>query len=323
MQTLMTLLFDKSFLITAAVGILAFATIATLLLPMLEGKGLDDRLGTVAKRREELRAKHHAALNAKRGALRVEHNSFMKATLDRFKLQNILEGENSKEKLASAGYRGQAPLITFMFFRFVMPFVVFAVVLFYTFLILHLSWSPLQKILAAVAGAGLGFYMPDMFVNNMIQRRQQSIMRGFPDALDLMLICVESGMSIESAFGRVSSEIGSQSAELAEELALTTAELSYLPDRRQAFDNLAKRCGHNGVKAVATALNQAEKYGTQLGQALRVAANENREMRMQEAERKAASLPAKLTVPMIIFFLPCLFIVILGPAIIQIHRTLH
>jgi tight adherence protein C len=323
MQTLMTLLFDKSFLITAAVGILAFATIATLLLPMLEGKGLDDRLGTVAKRREELRAKHHAALNAKRGALRVEHNSFMKATLDRFKLQNILEGENSREKLASAGYRGQAPLITFMFFRFVMPFVVFAVVLFYTFLILHLSWSPLQKILAAVAGAGIGFYMPDMFVNNMIQRRQQSIMRGFPDALDLMLICVESGMSIETAFGRVSSEIGSQSAELAEELALTTAELSYLPDRRQAFDNLAKRCGHNGVKAVATALNQAEKYGTPLGQALRVAANENREMRMQEAERKAASLPAKLTVPMIIFFLPCLFVVIMGPAAMSIKAAMH
>ena len=323
MQTLMTLLFDKSFLITAAVGILAFATIVTLLLPMLEGKGLDDRLNTVAKRREELRAKHHAALNAKRGALRVEQNSFMKATLDKFKLQNILEGENTREKLASAGYRGQAPLVTFMFFRFVMPFILFGLVLFYTFLILHLTWSPLQKVLAAFVGAGLGFYLPDLFVNNMIQRRQASIMRGFPDALDLMLICVESGMSIETAFGRVSAEIGSQSAELAEELALTTAELSYLPDRRQAFDNLAKRCGHNGVKAVATALNQAEKYGTPLGQALRVAANENREMRMQEAERKAASLPAKLTVPMIIFFLPCLFVVIMGPAVMSIKAAMH
>jgi tight adherence protein C len=147
-------------------------------------------------------------------------------------------------------------------------------------------------------------------------------MRAFPDALDLMLICVESGMSIESAFTRVSAEIGAQSPELAEELALTTAELSYLPDRRQAFDNLARRCGHQGVRAVATALNQAEKYGTPLGQALRVTANENREMRMQDAERKAASLPAKLTVPMILFFLPCLFIVILGPAIIQIKHMM-
>ncbi len=322
MDTLMVLLFDKSFLITLAVGILAFATIVTVGIPYLEGNGLDDRLKTVARRREELRAKHHAALSAKRGALRVEPTSYMKATLDRFKLSNILEGENSREKLASAGYRGQAPLITFMFFRFVMPFIVFGVVLFYLFVILSPDWSAFQKVLAAFIGAAIGFYLPDMFVNNMIQRRQQSIMRAFPDALDLMLICVESGMSIETAFSRVSTEIGSQSPELAEELALTTAELSYLPDRRQAFDNLAKRCGHDGVKQVATALNQAEKYGTPLGQALRVTANENREMRMQEAERKAASLPAKLTVPMIIFFLPCLFIVIMGPAILTIQKMM-
>ena len=322
MNALMTLLFDQSFLITLAVGILSFATIVTLGIPYLEGNGLDDRLKTVARRREELRAKHHAALSAKRGALRVEPTSYMKATLDKFKLSNILEGEDSRDKLAAAGYRGQAPLITFMFFRFVMPFIVFGVVLFYLFLILNPDWSAFQKVMAAFVGAAIGFYLPDMFVNNMIQRRQQSIMQAFPDALDLMLICVESGMSIETAFSRVSTEIGSQSAELAEELALTTAELSYLPDRRQAFDNLAKRCGHDGVKQVATALNQAEKYGTPLGQALRVTATENREMRMQEAERKAASLPAKLTVPMIIFFLPCLFIVIMGPAILTIKKMM-
>jgi tight adherence protein C len=323
MGNLMNLLFDKSFLITLFVSILAFATVVTLGVPLLENNGLDDRLKTVARRREELRAKHHAALNAKRGTLRVEPTSYMKATLDRFKLGDMLEGEHSRDKLAQAGYRGQAPLITFMFFRFVMPFVVFVVTLFYMFLILHLEWPVFAKIGAAFVGGLIGFYVPDLFVGNMIQRRQQSIMRAFPDALDLMLICVESGMSIESAFTRVAGEIGSQSAELAEELALTTAELSYLPDRRQAFDNLARRCGHPGVKSVATALNQAEKYGTPLGQALRVTATENREMRMQEAERKAASLPAKLTVPMIIFFLPCLFIVILGPAIIQIRHTMH
>ena len=323
MDSFMNLLFDKAFLATLFVGILAFATVVTLGGPLLERNGLDDRLKSVARRREELRARHHAALNAKRGSLRVEPTSYMKATLDRFKLGNILEGENSRAKLASAGYRGQAPLITFMFFRFVMPFIVFGVTLFYLFLIMHLKWAPLEKVIAAFAGALIGFYLPDLFVNNMIARRQVSIMRAFPDALDLMLICVESGMSIETAFTRVAAEIGTQSAELAEELALTTAELSYLPDRRQAFDNLAKRCGHPGVKSVATALNQAEKYGTPLGQALRVTATENREMRMQEAERKAASLPAKLTVPMIIFFLPCLFIVIMGPAIIQIKHAMH
>ena len=121
-----------------------------------------------------------------------------------------------------------------------------------------------------------------------------------------------------TAFNRVSSEVGTQSVELAEEFALTTAELSYLPDRKSAFENLANRCGHSGVKAVAAALIQSEKYGTPMGQALRVTAAENREMRMQEAERKAAALPAKLTVPMIVFFLPCLFVVILGPAAIKV-----
>src|SRR3954463_12428335 len=323
MDHVMNLLFDKDFLITAFVGILAFATIVTLGVPMLERGGLDDRLKTVARRREELRARHHAALNAKRGSLRIESNSMMKATLDRFKLSSILEGENSREKLAMAGYRGQAPLITFMFFRFVMPPMLFGVTLFYLFVVMHVSWSVPMKVGAAFVGALIGFYVPDLFVNNMIARRQQSIMSAFPDALDLMLICVESGMSIESAFTRVAGEIGTQSAELAEELALTTAELSYLPDRRQAFDNLAKRCGHPGVRSVAMALNQAEKYGTPLGQALRVTATENREMRMQEAERKAASLPAKLTVPMILFFLPCLFVVILGPAIMRIMHVTH
>jgi tight adherence protein C len=304
------------------VSILAFATVVTLGVPYLERGGLDDRLKSVARRREELRARHHAALS-KKTSLRAEPVSYMKATLDRLKLGNVLESEDTKAKLSSAGYRGQAPLITFMFFRFVMPFIVFAVTLFYMFVVLHLSWPPLQKIGVAFIGALIGFYLPDLFVNNMIQRRQTSIMRAFPDALDLMLICVESGMSIESSFTRVASEIGSQSPELAEELALTTAELSYLPDRRAAFDNLAKRCGHSGVRAVATALNQAEKYGTPLGSALRVTATENREMRMQEAERKAASLPAKLTVPMIVFFLPCLFVVIMGPAIITIKHMMH
>jgi tight adherence protein C len=320
---ILKILFDKSFLATLVVGILAFATVVTLGLPLLERSGLDDRLKAVAQRREELRARHHAALNSKRGALRVEPISYMKATLEKLKLGNVLEGADSREKLAAAGYRGQAPLIAFMFFRFVMPFAVFGGTLFYLFVMTHFHWSHLQKVLAAFGGAFVGFYLPDLFVNNKISRRQQSIMRAFPDALDLMLICVESGMSIEASFSRVADEIGTQSADLAEELALTTAELSYLPDRRQAFDNLAKRCGHSGVKAVATALNQAEKYGTPLGQALRVTANENREMRMQDAEKKAASLPAKLTVPMIVFFLPCLFVVILGPAIMQISHMTH
>jgi tight adherence protein C len=160
--------------------------------------------------------------------------------------------------------------------------------------------------------------LPFIFLKNLIKRRQTSISRAFPDALARLLICVESGMSIEVAFRRVSQEIGTQSIPLAEEFTLTTAELSYLQDRRQAYDNLAARTNLDGVKAVCTALVQAERYGTPLGTALRVLAQENRDMRMAAAEKKAAALPPKLTVPMIIFFLPVLFVVILGPAFVRV-----
>ncbi|MBS0470320.1 MAG: type II secretion system F family protein [Proteobacteria bacterium] len=320
---ILEILFDPTFVATLIAAIFAFATIVTLGMPYANRDGLGARLKAVSLRREELRAKHLAQLNAKRGALRSTPVGYMKSTLDRFKLGNLLESEDTREKLARAGYRGQGPVVTFMFFRFVMPFVVFAVALFYLFVVAHFSWTTMMKVTVSVGLALLGFYLPDLFLNNTIARRQQSIMRAFPDALDLLLICVESGMSVEAAFQRVAAEIGTQSSELAEEFGLTTAELSYLPERRQAFENLAARCGHQGVKAVATALNQAERYGTPMGQALRVAAQENREMRMVEAEKKAASLPAKLTVPMIVFFLPCLFVVILGPAIMKIMHMSH
>jgi tight adherence protein C len=323
---LMDLLFDPAFLATLAAAIFAFATIVTLGLPFAERDGLGQRLKNVAQRREELRARHHAALNAKRASLRVEpvgSVKMMKGMVERFNIAKLVESEGTKEKLAMAGYRGPTPAMVFTFFRFVMPFIVFGIALLYVFVLAHFQWSTITKVGVAIAAALVGYYLPDIFVSNAIARRQQSIMRAFPDALDLMLICVESGMSIEPAFSRVASEIGQQSPELAEELALTTAELSYLPERRLAFENLAQRCGHGGVKAVATALNQAEKYGTPLGQALRVAAQENREMRFSEAEKKAAALPAKLTVPMIVFFLPCLFVVIMGPAFIKISAHMH
>lgn len=316
------ILFDPNFLAMTAAAIVAFATIVTLGLPLMERSALTKRLKTVSVRREELRARHHASLQ-KRTSLRTEPVGFMKQTLERFNLANMLESPDSRDKLARAGYRGQAPLIAFMFFRFVMPFIVFLVALVYLFALSHFHLPQTTKFLIALGVGIIGYYLPDVFLSNVISRRQELIMRAFPDALDLMLICVESGMAIESTFSRVASEIGAQSAELAEELGLTTAELSYLPERSQAFDNLARRCGNSGVKAVATALNQAEHYGTPMGQALRVTAQENREQRMANAEKKAAALPAKLTVPMILFFLPCLFVVILGPAIMKIMHTMH
>jgi len=314
------LLLERDFLVTAFSAIAAFATILTLGLPYMKSDQLDARMKAVSERRDELRQKQRDAFaqQGRRGQLRSTPIGFMKSTVENLKLEKLLESPGMKEKLARAGYRGQGPLIAFMFFRFLMPPVVFIGALIYVFGLTHLDYPFMIKLLMAVGAATFGYYLPDIFITNRAQKRRDSIMRAFPDALDLMLICVESGMSIEAAFNRVAQEVGGQSVELAEELGLTTAELSYLPDRRVAFKNLADRCGHSGVKAVAAALIQSEKYGTPVGQALRVTAAENREMRMSEAERKAAALPAKLTVPMIVFFLPCLFVVILGPAALKI-----
>ena len=162
--------------------------------------------------------------------------------------------------------------------------------------------------------------LPVLYVSNRATKRKQSIQKAWPDALDLMLICVESGMSVEAAFRKVADEIGAQSVELAEEFVLTNAELSFLQERKQAYDNLAGRTGLESVKSVSQALVQAERYGTPVAHALRVLANESRDMRMNAAEKKAAALPPKLTVPMILFFLPVLFAVILGPAGIQVSE---
>jgi tight adherence protein C len=314
------LFLERDFLVTLFTAVAAFATILTLGLPYMKGDVLDARMRAVSDRREELRAKQREALaqSGRRGQLRSEPIGFMKALLNNLKLEKLLESPGMKEKLARAGYRGQGPLVTFMFFRFLMPPLLWTGAYVYLFAVSNLTWPWTAKLAAGFLAGALGYYLPDIFVSNRIQARRDSIMRAFPDALDLLLICVESGMSIEAAFNRVSAEVGTQSVELAEELGLTTAELSYLPDRKMAFQNLAERCGHSGVKAVAAALIQSEKYGTPMGTALRVTAQENREMRMAEAERKAHALPAKLTVPMIVFFLPCLFVVILGPAIIKI-----
>jgi tight adherence protein C len=250
--------------------------------------------------------------------LRQTPKGFMKDVVEKFARGRMLENEAIKDKLRQAGFRGQGPIYTFIFFRFVMPPVLFLVTIFYLYVINSFGLATMARFAAAGGGAFFGFYLPNLFVQNVIARRQESIKKAFPDALDLLLICVESGMSVESAFAKVAAEIGGQSVELAEELSVTTAELSYLQERRKAYENLAIRTGLPGVKAVVTSLVQAERYGTPLGQALRVMAQENRDMRMAEAEKKAAGLPPKLTVPMIAFFLPVLFCVILGPAAIKI-----
>jgi tight adherence protein C len=219
-----------------------------------------------------------------------------------------------------AGYRGPQAEIGFLFFRLVAPIGLFLFALFYVFVLNDFGQPFMIKAGIAIAAAYLGIKAPEVFLSNQIGKRQASMRIAFPDALDLLLICVESGMSMEHACRKVAGEISTQSIPLAEEFALCTAELAYLAERRQAYENLAQRTGLESVKSVSTALIQAERYGTPLGTALRTLAQESRDQRMMAAEKKAASLPPKLTVPMILFFLPVLFIVIMTPAMIQVFK---
>jgi tight adherence protein C len=304
----------------------AFATVYTLAQPLMNNAKVSTKLKQVAKRREDLRQKNRAQLEqAKASLARQDANAFMTGIVKRYDLPRLIAVEGLTDKLQRAGLRGPAAVTQYYFYRAALP-IGLAVATFFYLSVLgfaeRFGMVGTQVLVATVAAAVIGFYAPSLYISNRASKRREAIMRAFPDSLDMLLICVESGMSIELALQRVGQEIAPASAELAEELQLTTAELSYLPDRRQAFENLAKRTNHPGVKAVAMALVQAEKYGTPLGQALRIMAKENRDLRMNEAEKKAAALPAKLTVPMIVFFLPVLFAVIMGPAMIQVAQMM-
>ena len=320
MGAIIDILRDPVALMAILVSLAIFATVLSLTMPLLSSDRLPARMKAVADEREKIRQRERARLAEEgRGSLRgKESKAYMRSLVEKLSLRKALLDDKGEEKLKQAGYRSEAATTTFLFARFVLPFGFLAIAIFYVFVVLKIDRPLPFKVGICLVIAYIGFYLPVIFVSNALQKRQQSIKRAFPDSLDLLLICVESGMSIEIAFRRVSEEIGSQSLALAEELSLTTAELSFLSDRRQAYKNLANRTGLDGVKAVCLALIQSERYGTPLGQTLRVLSQENRDMRMNEAEKKAAALPPKLTVPMIVFFLPVLFAVIMAPAIIKI-----
>ncbi|HWG05596.1 MAG TPA: type II secretion system F family protein [Beijerinckiaceae bacterium] len=316
---------NPQFIASILVGIAAVAAILTIAMPLLETDTLGRRMKSVGAERERIRARERERLakaNSK-GSLRYEPKAFMKQIVEGLNLSSLLGTDQAKKMLAMAGYRGPQAEIAFLFFRMVMPILLFCVTFVYIFFIIPLPYHVTTKIGAAVFAAYIGIKSPEIFLKNAIKKRQFSMRRAFPDSLDLLLICVESGMSIEHAFRRVSQEIGSQSVPLAEELILTMAELSYLPDRRAAYENFGIRTGLDSVRQIVTVLIQAERYGTPLGTALRVVSQESRDTRLMEAEKKAAGLPPKLTVPMILFFLPVLFAVIMTPAIIQISNVSH
>ncbi len=312
---------SPSHLVGGLAALAVFLSLVTFALPMLAGSQLRGRMKSVAIERDQMRARERARLAAEQGKGRSQRRAdtgIAAKVVQALDLKRALADEKTIQNLRVAGFRSQNALTIFLFARVCLPVLFLFLAVTYVFGLGLLEGSgPLLRAAICIVVGFLGFYAPILYVRNQASKRSQSITRAFPDALDLLLICVESGNSAEAAFRRVASEIGIQSVPLAEELVLLTAELSYLPDRRQAYDNLAKRTNLESVRTVCVVLVQAERYGTPLGVALRTLAQENRDARMTLAEKKAAALPPKLTVPMILFFLPVLFAVILGPAVIQ------
>ena len=311
-------------LIVVLSALAVFATIFTIVSPLFSNDKLAARTKLVTSERDRLKAAQRAALEAKADVTKLrerQSTGVFEKVVSTFNLRKIFEAEGTRELLRRAGYRSERHLTMFLAMRAIMPIVVASLVFVYASTTFASHFTTSTRLLATLGGVFVGSFMPSFFVKNASSKRQSLIKNAWSDALDLMLICIESGMSLEMAMARVSREIGTQSVPLAEELQLTTAELSYLPDRRKALENLGKRTGLETVRSVVTAMIQAEKYGTPLGSALRVLAEENRKDRLNEAERKAAALPPKLTVPMILFFLPVTFVVVLGPSLIRVFNS--
>jgi len=303
---------------------LAFLTVIGLGLPWLQPDIFKSRLKIINQKRGELSQQRRQRLEAQRPSLRrltSGRENFMRTVLEKLNIKNLAEQPELRKKLIRAGYRSPQAIITFTFLRLALPLGLAGFSALLLFGSSNFKMAVMYKIMIAMGALLFGYLLPGILVSNAITKRQAAIQRTFPDAIDLMVICVESGISLESAFTRVSEELALDAPELSEEVAITTAELAFLSDRRQALDNLAERTGSPSIKSLVTSLIQSEKYGTPLGSALRVVSQEGRETRMAKAEEKAAALPAKLTVPMVTFFLPVLFMVLIGPTIIQVMRA--
>jgi len=311
---------QKIVLIAAALG--AVAVVLAVVMPWLKPDPLARRIKAVGVERERIRAREREKLIAgeKRSALRAKPGALVTQLVERLNLSTWLGTESAKAQLAMAGYRGAGAEYAFLAFRFAAPIVFLGASVVYVFFILHWNQPAIVKLGVVLGATYLGVKAPELFIHNTIVKRKKGLERAYPNMLDLLMICVEAGMSIELATRKVSQEIGVESIAMAEEMALLAAEMSYLAERRHAFDNLAQRTGLDSIRSLTTVLAQAERYGTPLGAALRVLAQESRDLRMMAAEKKAAALPPTLTVPMILFFLPALFAAILGPAAVQINH---
>jgi tight adherence protein C len=311
--------FGLETMISLAIGFAAFLTVVALGRSVLPNDPMAARVRAHARRRAELRAAITGP--SRRASARSTHVSLLRKLVDRLKLTQGDESRSSAERLAQAGWRTRDALVVFLGLRLILPLVFGVLAWIVARTVGGAEMPTIHQLLGAAAGIALGAYAPTLVLRNSIARRQRKIHRGLPDALDLLVISAEAGLSLDGALTRVAREIGIASPELADELGLTAIELGFLPNRAEALRNLMRRVDLPSVRGVVNTLAQTEKYGTPLAQSLRVLALEFRDQRMMKAEEKASRLPATLTVPMILFILPTLFVVLIGPAIIQVIHT--
>ncbi len=280
-----------------------------------------------SQKRAKIMAEQRAALRGgmiapRRRKERLNSASFMRQVVERLQLMKSAQAGDISAKLMRAGWRSKDAVIKYLFFKLSLPFGFggIAALMFYGFDSYELS--SMMKLIVCCGAVGIGAYLPDMIIKNAAQKRQEAIRKALPDGLDLMVICTEAGLSLDATLSRVSKEMVNAAPELADEFSLTGLELGFLPERRAALDNLAQRTDLQIIRSLVNTLIQAERYGTPLSQSLRVMSAESRDERMLKAEEKAARLPAMMTVPLIIFILPPLFIVLLGPAILSMIDAL-
>lgn len=300
----------------------AMAVVFLIWQAFLQDKPFEARLKSVGHRRDELqRAMRHQKKS--RHEKKNTSQAWLKKLITNLKLVGGKSADGLRLKLARAGYRSRDAMLNYIAARFVAGGGVACLVFFYVFVLHVVHVPPTLGAILPIVGGFVGFLLPDLYLKNQAQKRQQLLRKAMPDALDLLVICAEAGLSLDAALQRVSREMATGFPELAEEIGLTAIELGFYPERARALQNLADRAPLPGIVALTSTLTQTEKYGTPLAQALRVLSAEMREERIMAAEAKAAKLPATLTVPMILFILPPLFVVLIGPAALKVSGFMN
>lgn len=314
------LLHNQDFL-AALAGSGAFAVVILIWMALIEGDPLSARLKNVTERRSELVQQRQKKISRREEM--QNRADLIKRIVQKLKLEQGRKMDEVRVKLARAGYRSRDTLFGYLLLKLVLPIGFAFASFFFIFVLQAFPMKPIFGLISVLFAAIFGLFLPDIMIKNLSQKRQDTLRKALPDALDLLVICAEAGLSLDASLDRVSREIGPSCAELAEEIGLTGVELGFYPDRAKALHNLADRVPLQGILALTNTLIQTEKYGTPLAQALRVLSAEMRDDRMMAAEAKAAKLPATLTVPMILFILPPLFIVLIGPAALKVMKLGH